>query len=203
MSGEIALTFDDGPSVWTEQILDILAEHEAHATFFIVGSTGAKRRDLLRRIADEGHELGNHTWSHPRLLRASADEDVRIELARTNELIADTIGADPVVYRVPHFEVDGRVDGIARSLGLRRIGADVTPADWHPTWSAKLTSTMVLGQARAGSIVCLHDGVPPSEPTVGVTRAGTVEAVAAFVPKLVEREFRFVAASAVASGAQA
>ncbi len=89
----VALTFDDGPSQWTAPILAVLAEHGARATFFVVGQTAAANDELLQRIVAEGHEVGNHTWSHPSLTRDCDDARVHDELARTNELLAERLGA--------------------------------------------------------------------------------------------------------------
>jgi peptidoglycan/xylan/chitin deacetylase (PgdA/CDA1 family) len=191
---DVALTFDDGPSTWTEQLLEVMREHDAHATFFVVGESAAARPELVQRIAAEGHEVGNHTWSHPSLARDCDDARVRDELARTNELIASLLGSPASRYRAPHFEVDDRVDAVASELGLRHTPADVNPPDWHPSWAAKLTIAMVSAQTRAGSILCLHDGAPPHD-TENADRRATVEAVEAFLPRLAERGLRCVTAS--------
>src|SRR6516165_1436807 len=84
--GELALTFDDGPNpAWTPRLLDLLAEHNVHATFFLIGRFAKVERELARRIADAGHLIGNHTWSHPDLSRLP-DSNVLDELTRTNDL---------------------------------------------------------------------------------------------------------------------
>jgi peptidoglycan/xylan/chitin deacetylase (PgdA/CDA1 family) len=193
---DVALTFDDGPSTWTEQLLDVLRRHKARATFFVVGSTAAGRPELLQRMSAEGHEIGNHTWSHPSLTRDCDDEQVRDELERTNELIAATLGSRPRLYRAPHFDVDERVDAVASELGLRHVPADVNPPDWHPSWAAKLTIAMVSNQTKPGSILCLHDGVPPRE-SEPASRQATVDAVTAVLPRLAGRDLHCVTASEV------
>jgi peptidoglycan/xylan/chitin deacetylase (PgdA/CDA1 family) len=189
---DVALTFDDGPSEWTEQLLEVLRDHAARATFFVIGAAVASRREFVQRIRDEQHELGNHTWSHPSLTRDCDDERVRDELARTNDLLAELLGAPPTLFRAPHFDVDDRIESIAAELGLRHVRADVNPPDWHPSWAAKLTIAMVAQQTRAGSVICLHDGVPPGD---SGERRPTVDAVAAFLPRLAERGLRCVTAS--------
>ncbi len=190
---EVALTFDDGPSIWTERLLDVLGDHGARATFFVVGVTAVERPELLRRMRDEGHELANHTWSHPSLTRDCDDGQVRDELVRTNDLLAETLGSPPARFRAPHFDVDDRVESIGRELGLTHTPANVNPPDWHPNWAAKLTIAMIVNQARPGSILCLHDGVPPKES--GADRQATVEAVRAFLPRLAERDLCCVTAT--------
>jgi len=191
----IALTFDDGPSRWTEPLLDVLAKHGAQGTFFVVGSIASARADLLRRMVDEGHEVGNHTWSHPALARDCDDERVRSELQRTTNLLIELAGVRPTLFRAPHYDVDERVEAIAAEVGLRHVRGDIAPPDWHPGWTARLSITFVLQQIHGGSIVGLHDGVPPTEAEEGLSRQLTVDAVAGIVPALQERGIDCVAAS--------
>lgn len=196
----VALTFDDGPSEWTEPILDILAEHNAHATFFVVGSVAGRRADLLRRMDESGHEIGNHSWSHPALARDCGDDRVRDELRRTNDELAAILGAPPRRFRAPHYDVDARVEAIAAELGLVHTRGDVTPPDWHEKATPALTTTFVLRQIEDGCVIGLHDGIPPSEAGSGVSRQSTVDAVATIVPRLAERGFRCVTASELLDG---
>jgi peptidoglycan/xylan/chitin deacetylase (PgdA/CDA1 family) len=190
----VALTFDDGPSEWTPPLLELLAQHQARATFFVIGSVIDGREDVVRAAAEAGHELGNHTWSHPNL-RLSDDERVHDELARTNERLAAVLGAPPTRFRAPHYEVDERVEAIGRRLGLAHTRGDVAPPDWHPNWNAKLTATFVLQQVRDGAVIGLHDGVPPGADDVRAGCETTVEAVATFLPLLVERGYAVVSAA--------
>jgi peptidoglycan-N-acetylglucosamine deacetylase len=178
----VALTFDDGPTEWTEQILGLLDAHDARATFFVIGQVADSRRGLLERMAGDGHEIGNHTWSHP-VLTGCDDASVRSELQRTNDVLADVLGAPPKRYRAPHFDVDERVDAIAAEIGLIHTHANVSPPDWHEGWSAALTITFVTKQVADGSIICMHDGFPPGG-AHATTRQSTVDAVAAILPRL-------------------
>lgn len=116
MAERIGLSFDDGPSAWTNPILELLAGHGVRATFFLVGSIVERNEDLVRRISAEGHEVGNHTWSHPKLARDCDDERVRSELARTNDLLEQILGAPPALFRAPYYNRDARVDAIAAEL---------------------------------------------------------------------------------------
>lgn len=191
----IALTFDDGPAPWTEAILDTLAEHGACATFFVIGSTAQNEPRLLRRIVDEGHELGNHTWSHPRLARDCDDDRVRDELVLTNALLTRTVGITPSRFRAPRYNVDERVLAVAAGLGLRHTHGDITPPDWDPRCTAPFITAFVLQQARPDAIVGLHDGVPPDTSGTRKRQDETVAAVARIVPGLVGREFQCVTTS--------
>jgi peptidoglycan/xylan/chitin deacetylase (PgdA/CDA1 family) len=196
----LALTFDDGPAEWTEPILDVLSANEAHATFFVIGSVLAERADLLLRIASEGHEIGNHTWSHPWLARDCDDERVREELERTNRVLEDLLGSPPTRFRAPHYDVDERVAAIGRRLGLEHTPGHVTPPDWDERCTAGFISTFVLQQARPGMIVGLHDGVPPTT-RASRSRQPTVDAVGTIVPRLRERGLECVTAGTLLGAA--
>lgn len=190
----VALTFDDGPASWTDAILDELAAHDARATFFVIGAAAECSTEALRRIAAAGHEIGNHTWSHPMLARDCDDDTVRDELERTNMLLADVVGSPPRRFRAPRHDVDERVEAIARDLGLVHTSSDVRPPDWDPRCSAAFIATFVLRQVAEGTVVGLHDGVAPNERRPGASRQPTVTAVSTIVPRLRERGFELVTA---------
>jgi chitooligosaccharide deacetylase len=193
----VALTFDDGPSAWTEPILDILAAHGAHATFFLIGRVAERHSDIVRRISAEGHEVGNHTWSHPHLARDCDDDSVRLELLRANDGLASIVGSPPRRFRAPYYDVDDRVVALAAELGLTHTPGTVIPPDWHPTARGSFIATVVLQRVTPAAIVGLHDGFPPEEADqeATVTRLPTVEAVAVFVPTLFDRGYECVTAS--------
>lgn len=192
----IALTFDDGPSEGTERILDLLALYSARATFFVIGSAAHQRGDLIRRIDAEGHEVGNHTWSHPRLARDCDEAVVRQELERTNAAVSELVGRSPKRFRAPHYDVDARVLSIASSLGLTHTRGDITPPDWDERFSAAYITVFVVQQARADLVIGLHDGVPPGSGRRGSQRQ-TVDAVASIIPRLLNRGLECVTASEV------
>jgi peptidoglycan/xylan/chitin deacetylase (PgdA/CDA1 family) len=191
----VALTFDDGPGEWTYPILDVLAEHGAHATFFVIGSLVESHPEIVRRILDEGHELGNHTWSHPWLARDCDDERVRDELERTNHVLADVVRSRPRRFRAPRYNVDDRVTAIAARLGLAHTRGDVRPPDWDERCTASFITTFVLQQAHSGCVVGLHDGVAPKNSSAGHSRLATVHAVGTIVPRLQERGLECVTAT--------
>ncbi len=189
------MTFDDGPSAWSEPIAEIFATNGGRATFFVIGSLAGERRGVLRRLVAAGHEVGNHTWSHPWLARDCDDDRVREELSRTNAALTRLLGQTPRRFRAPHYDVDARVSAIAAELGLAHTRADITPPDWLPTASAAVIATLVLARARPGAIVGLHDGVPPASSTASSDRQPTVDAVATVVPRLRASGFELVTAS--------
>jgi peptidoglycan/xylan/chitin deacetylase (PgdA/CDA1 family) len=188
----VALTFDDGPSVWSEQILDLLAAHDAHATFFVLGAAiTAETRATARRIVEQGSELGNHTFSHPSLPTLD-DAAIHDELARASTAIEDASGITLRYWRPPYFHVDDRVRKAVAPLGLREVGCSVQPRDW--IWDADETVRFVSAKLQPGSIVDLHDGRPPAEPAglSSPTREATVAAVGAIVDDIRDRGLRSV-----------
>jgi peptidoglycan/xylan/chitin deacetylase (PgdA/CDA1 family) len=146
-------------------VLDILAEHDARATFFVLGREITGREDTLKRALAEGHALGNHSWSHPDLAR----EPVRAaeELRRCNDVLAQIAGRPPLVFRPPLGTWTPSVLAQASDQGLVLVNWDVNPHDYaggEP--SADRIAATVLDTVRRGSIVVLHDGGPAREPTL-------------------------------------
>lgn len=151
----VRLTFDDGPGSLTEQILDVLADRCVHATFYVIGAQVEQHPQALRRILDEGHTLGNHSLTHPDLRRLSRDE-VRHELARTQDLIEQASGYRPSAFRPPFGAVNGTVREVAAELGLSVDLWTVDPRDWSSRSSAQSVHDVVVGEARPGGTVLLH-----------------------------------------------
>ncbi len=193
----IALSYDDGPSAWTPAILDLLASHGARATFFVIGFAAERDPDLVRRIHDEGHEVGNHTWSHPDLANGCSDAEVRTELVRTGDLLQELLGTRPSVFRAPRYACDERVLGVAADLGLRHARGDITPPDWLPGARGAVITTLILQRAVPGAIVGLHDGAPPAEQGPLTTREPTVQSTAQVLPRLAQRGLACVTVSEV------
>lgn len=173
------LTFDDGPSEWTDPILDLLAKHNHRAMFFVTGENADSvdgRARVAREFAD-GHVVGVHGWSHRRLTLLTRAE-IRAELADTASLLESVTLDKPSLFRPPFFARDDRVVEIAFDLGMHYCGASLTPDDWMAI-DAKALAQRVLGGLVDGSIVSLHDGIPPDGGSSSCTdsRAVTVEAV--------------------------
>jgi peptidoglycan/xylan/chitin deacetylase (PgdA/CDA1 family) len=190
----VSLTFDDGPSEWTEPILDVLAEGDARATFFVLGCSIAGREHILRRAVEQGNELGNHAFSHldPATL---PDEQLRAELARTTALVQEAAGVRTRLFRPPYADAEVRFARVARSVGLApTVLRSIDPADWREP-DAEAITRHVLGVVAAGAIVCLHDGVSPAERDRAASRQPTVEALRQLVPELTSRGYALVTVS--------
>ena len=151
----IALTFDDGPGPYTAQLLDILDQHGAKATFFLIGSKVSAQADVLRRMHSRGHQLGNHSWSHPELPKLPIDQ-IASEIDRTNDAIKQATGVTPAILRPPYGAVNGVV---LEQLGLRGMSSilwSVDTRDWADRNSEIVCSRAVAG-AHPGAIILMHD----------------------------------------------
>lgn len=171
---QIALTFDDGPNdPHTLRLLDVLARSEAKATFFLIGKYVRQRPDIARAIAAAGHEIGNHTYSHPNLIFVSAAR-LRQELEDCNKAIEDALGISVSLFRPPFGGRRPNVLRTAGALGLKPVMWSITGYDWN----AK-SADFILGKVRPGlesgrgEIVLLHDG---GHLGFGADRSYTVEA---------------------------
>lgn len=153
----VYLTFDDGPDPrWTPRILDLLAQAEVRATFFVVGRLARERVALLRRIAAHGHELGNHTWSHRHpwtLSETAARREVRDGAAA----IADLLGRPARFFRPPHGRVRRSMIEEAEAHGQGLVPWSLSAVDWGPLGSARGIARR-LARARPGDILLMHDG---------------------------------------------
>ena len=156
----VALTFDLCPSKppgeLDDRIVAALVAAQARATFFVSGRWAEAAPDAVRRLAAEPlFEVGNHAFRHPHLTKLS-DAAARADLARAQELLARLTGRAPRVWRPPYGEVDGRIAGIAASIGLLTIEYDVVSGDPSPAAKRDALIHAVLGGAKPGSIIVMH-----------------------------------------------
>ncbi len=189
----IALTFDDGP--WdssTEAILDTLKENDAKATFYTIGDQISKHKDLVKRAADEGHEIGTHTWDHAEgsgqgvsLILMSSDERKQ-EVEKGMKAIKDATGQDAsLMFRSPGGNFDESVAKDLSSLINAEIGWNVDTGDWQKPGTDTIAQR--IESASPGEIILMHDG--------GGDRSETVAALKQALPKLKEQGYRFVTVS--------
>lgn len=188
----IAFTFDDGPDPEeTTQILDLLKQYDAKATFFVVGKQVEKHPELVRREVAEGHELGNHTYDHAYFNRGSSAETIASQLLRTQEAIFKATGKKSYLFRPPGGYYSDRMIETCKKNGYL-----VVMWSWHQdTWDwnrpgVKKIVNKVLGNARNGDIVLMHDHVEG--------RSQTVDALKEILPELKKRGYRFVTVSELA-----
>ena len=201
--GLLALTFDDGPDPrWTPAILDILKQENVPGTFFIIGKNGQAYPELVRRIVDEGNEIGNHSFTHPNLgeIPLSLTE---LELNATQRLIESEVGRSTVLFRPPYFG-DAEADKpqevepalVAQRLGYIMVGVRIDPDDWQLPVTADQIVKRTIDRASdsnpetRGEIILLHDS--------GGDRSATIEALPRVIHELKARGFKFVAVSDLA-----
>src|SRR2546426_5373334 len=198
--GMIALTFDDGPDArYTPALLDVLKQENVPATFFVMGKNGQAEPDLLRRIVNEGHEIGNHTFTHPNLGEIPG-RMTDLELNATQRLIESITGRSTVLFRPPYFgdaeadtpeEVEPAIR--AQKLNYVMVGLRIDPGDWKPGVTADeivqktIFKAMDKNPETRGQVVLLHDS--------GGDRAATIEALPRLIHELRARGFRLVLVS--------
>lgn len=182
----VALTFDDGPSAHTVEILDVLRTRSAAATFFVLGCELDGWDPVLADLLAAGCEIGNHSYGHPRLgCRPLA---TLREARRTTALVRRATGFAPAVFRAPYGSADRAVVRAARLAGMTTVRWDVDPRDWEAT-DPQAIERDVLSAVREGSIVLLHDG--------GGDRGATVSALPGILAGLAARGLECVTVSAL------
>lgn len=180
----LALTFDDGPhGKQTPRLLDLLAERNLRATFYVIGMNVAAHPEITRRIVEEGHEIANHTWSHPQLSRLSMDR-VTSELQRTHDAVLEATGVECRNMRPPYGAVNERIRNLAREhLDYTTIMWSVDPMDWKYRNADRITRELLAG-AAPGAILLCHD-----------IHAATVDAMPATLDGLLAKGFHFATVS--------
>ncbi|QYC38121.1 Peptidoglycan-N-acetylglucosamine deacetylase [Nonomuraea coxensis DSM 45129] len=151
----VALTFDDGPGPYTAELLDILKRENARATFFVVGVNAAAQPGLLRRMSDEGHLVGNHSWAHTDLSKPGTAK-IADSLERARGTVAAAIGQAPTLVRPPYGAVSGTLRNVAREQGYPLVTWDVDVMDQQGGATPDIADRGVRG-AHPGAIILLHD----------------------------------------------
>jgi peptidoglycan-N-acetylglucosamine deacetylase len=177
----IAMTFDDGPSSEnTPRLLEMLKQRNIKATFFLIGENAAANPDLVRRILAEGHEIGNHSWTHPQLSKLS-DDRVTAEITKTQDAIKDASGYTPTLLRPPYGAITARQrEWIENQFGLNIILWSVDPLDWKRPGASVITQR-ILSQVRPGAIILSHD-----------IHKQTIDAMPATLDGLISKGYKFV-----------
>jgi peptidoglycan/xylan/chitin deacetylase (PgdA/CDA1 family) len=195
---EIALTYDDGPNdAATLRLLEVLARHNARATFFMIGRFVEQRPEIARAVRAAGHLIGNHTQTHPWLAFQPASR-IREELHACNAALEDALGEPVRYFRPPHGARRPAVLRAARELGLTVVQWNVMGHDWKPVGGQAVLQKVEAGIQRAasrgrGANVLLHDGY---DRAMGADRSGTVEATDLLLRRLAGKPHRLVTVDA-------
>jgi len=204
--GQVALSFDDGPDpTWTPKILDILKKKDVKGTFMLIGEQAQENVGVMQRIAREGHEIGNHTYTHPDISEISPRQ-VQLELNLTERLFASKLGVEPLYFRPP-YDIDEEPDTDdqaepayrVQQMGYTIVGNKIDTDDWneHPRKTPQEITDSVLAQLDTmkdkpqfqGSIILFHDG--------GGNRAPTVAALPVVIDALRAHGYTIVPVSAL------
>ncbi|MFE1247985.1 polysaccharide deacetylase family protein [Streptomyces sp. NPDC058735] len=173
----MVLTFDDGPDPrYTPAVLDTLATYDVRAMFFVCGEMATRGRKLLARMADEGHVVGNHTWSHP-LLTGLSRRQIRSQMERTSEIIEDCCGEAPEWFRAPYGAWNRAAFQIGAELGMEPLAWTVDTLDWSTPGTRSIVRRVENG-AAPGVVVLSHDA--------GGDRSQSVRALREYLPDLLD-----------------
>ncbi|MFG2470076.1 polysaccharide deacetylase family protein [Streptomyces canus] len=173
----MVLTFDDGPDPrYTPHILDTLAEYDVRAMFFVCGEMAVNNQDLLARMSDEGHVVGNHTWSHPLLTRLTRSR-IRSEMERTSDVIEDAYGERPEWFRAPYGAWNRAAFQLGAELGMEPLAWTVDTLDWTTPGTRRIVGAVEHG-AAPGVVVLSHDA--------GGDRSQSVRALRDYLPQLID-----------------
>ncbi|MGW0818129.1 polysaccharide deacetylase family protein [Streptomyces viridiviolaceus] len=173
----MVLTFDDGPDPrYTPDILDTLAKYDARAMFFVCGEMAVGNQDLLTRMADEGHVVGNHTWSHPLLTRLTRRR-IRSEMERTSDVIEEGWGERPRWFRAPYGAWNRAAFQVGAELGMEPLAWTVDTLDWTTPGTGTIVERVEDG-AGPGVVVLSHDA--------GGNRSQSVRALRSYLPQLLD-----------------
>jgi peptidoglycan/xylan/chitin deacetylase (PgdA/CDA1 family) len=194
-SKRIALTYDDGPNdPHTLKLLDVLAKHNVRATFFMIGRFVRQRSDIARAVAQAGHVIGNHTFTHP-LLIFESDAQTRIQLVDCRQALQDAIGEHSSLFRPPFGGRRPATITIAREIGLQTVMWNVTGYDWTAP-PAPVIENKVARQMRGGDVILLHDG---GYRALGADRAQTVTATDNLIRRYKDQGREFVTVEKLAA----
>jgi peptidoglycan/xylan/chitin deacetylase (PgdA/CDA1 family) len=191
---EVALTYDDGPNdLATDALLDVLARHNARATFFMIGSFVRQRPEIVRRVHAAGHLIGNHTQTHP-WLSFQSSRVIRDELRSCNHALEDVIGAPIHYLRPPHGARRPMVFRAAEELGLKIVQWNAMGYDWQPIPPERILANVDRGlqrtrRHRTGTNILLHDG---HQQGIGVDHSATVQATAELLQRFAHKGIRTV-----------
>ena len=180
----IAMTFDDGPSgPNTPRLLDLAAKDHIKLTFFLIGENAARYPQLVQRELAEGHEVGNHSYTHPDLAKMS-DDAVRSEIQKTQDAIINASGYKPILMRPPYGAMTPRQRlWVAREFGVKLILWDVDPLDWKRP-GPDVVASRIIAATRPGSIILSHD-----------IHSQTVDAMPKVFSTLLAKGYKFVTVS--------
>lgn len=183
---KVALTFDDGPDPrFTPQILDLLAEYNIQATFFLTGARAEAFPELVQRIVDEGHIIGNHTYGHPNLIEAGDVGTLENEVQQTEDIINDIVGFRTKLFRAPYGFLNDELIEQLDEMDYSVVGWSVDSLDWQEA-APEVIAYNVISNIHPGAIILMHDGADETG-----DRTNTIESLRQIIPNLREQGLEF------------
>jgi peptidoglycan/xylan/chitin deacetylase (PgdA/CDA1 family) len=178
----VALTFDDGPSPYTRKVLAVLQRNQVKATFCMLGDQAIRYRSIAKRIVSEGHQVCNHTRTHPNMRRLSSAKAGK-QIADAQVQITSASGVRPTLFRFPYGASDARVRAVVKKAGLKNLTWNVDTKDWRKPPATTITAR-ASGHPHDGAVVLMHDG--------GGNRSRTVTSLDATIKQLKRKGYTFV-----------
>lgn len=178
----VALTFDDGPSAYTQRLLDIFCKYGGKGTFFVLGNTLDNRKDVLKRMVAEGHEIGNHSWSHRQFTNISIEE-VKDQIMMTRAKIYDITGVDCTIVRPPYGACSDSIRALGKEIGVSYVNWSIDTLDWK-TKNADAVYNEIMKDVSDGHIILCHD-----------LHRTTVDAMEKVIPALIKQGYQLVTVS--------
>ncbi|MDW5418055.1 polysaccharide deacetylase family protein [Iodobacter sp. CM08] len=184
---QMALTFDDGPTEHTRELLKVLKKHNIHATFFWLGKQAEQFPNIVKEAAAAGHTIGNHSYDHPYSSKLSASVFNSSQIVPTQKIFQSILGFAPTLFRPPYGDLSDAEMALLQKNNMHAISWSVDTRDWLVAWNKGQPAEIekvVLNYAHPEAIVLMHDGGGP--------RQSTIAAVDAFIPKLKEQGYEFI-----------
>ena len=178
----VALTFDDGPSAHTDRLLDIFARYGGKGTFFVLGNLIDSRKNTLKRIVYEGHEIGNHSWNHRQFTNLSSEE-IMDQIMMTRAKIYDITGVDTLIVRPPYGACNNTVKAVGANVGISFVNWSIDTLDWKSK-NAVAVREEIMKNVSDGAIILCHD-----------LHKTTVDAMETVIPELIEKGYQLVTVS--------
>jgi peptidoglycan-N-acetylglucosamine deacetylase len=182
---KLALTFDDGPSVLTDMLLDLLGELGVKATFFWLGQKIEEFEAVARRACAQGHTFGNHSFDHADFTTIGADEALREQIRKTQRIYRDTLGTEPSLVRPPFGRITDELIGVLKGMGMKVVFWSVDAGDWiEGNNTAERIANRVVRMLHEEAIILMHDG--------GSAGSNTIKAVRSIAASCKARGYEFV-----------
>lgn len=181
---EVALTFDDGPSKYTPEVLKILKKYDVKATFCMIGVNIENYPDIARKVVEEGHQICSHSYNHRRSVNRSSSAIISGDLSKTNKIFAKFLdGIEPVYYRAPEGVFYGSVPKALKKERMIPLGWSVDSEDWRKPGASMIVKN-VVSTTNGGNIILMHDG--------GGDRTQTIKALPKIIESLKDNGYKFV-----------